>query len=223
MGVKKEVVYPVFLECCQYTTDSFWESVFEELAYGKTPHGTYIVRESLMCSYKKKSFCYKIEKGVDPEQLYEDMYDLLVNRLGLLSQREKAKKRTEFDEAEEKLRESHKDWASIKKKKNVRELLIEQYVIRSKKRYHLPISQAKYLLSVISLGMIFKVISCKDIDYHDNQIQNISGISFEEGRVILDRDIYDLNATFSPQIVIDRHDMSEQWVKYLKDIRKLFK
>ena len=78
-------------------------------------------------------------------------------------------------------------------------------------------------MSIIFLGMIFKVISCKDIDYDDNRIQNISGISFEEGRVILDRDIYDLNATFSPQIVIDRHEMSDQWVKYLKEIRKLVK
>ena len=62
MPIKREIIYPIFLECCQFTDDKFWENVFEDLAYGKTPYGTYISKDFLCCSYKKKEFSYKIEK-----------------------------------------------------------------------------------------------------------------------------------------------------------------
>ena len=47
MPIKKEIVYPVFLECCEFSVDSFWENIFEDLAYGKTPYGTYINKNFL--------------------------------------------------------------------------------------------------------------------------------------------------------------------------------
>jgi hypothetical protein len=62
MPVKREIVYPVFLECCQYADDIFWENVFEDLAYGKPPYGTYISKGFLCCSFKNKEFSYKIER-----------------------------------------------------------------------------------------------------------------------------------------------------------------
>ena len=37
MPIKKEIIYPVFLECCEFSSDTFWANVFEDLAYGKTP------------------------------------------------------------------------------------------------------------------------------------------------------------------------------------------
>lgn len=95
MPIKKEIVYPIFLECCQYTNDIFWENIFEDLAYGKTPYGTYISKDFLCCNYKDKEFSYKIEKK-NSEQLYEDIYLLLAKKLGLLSQRDKLKKKNRF-------------------------------------------------------------------------------------------------------------------------------
>ena len=62
MPLRKEIVYPIFLECCQYTEDTFWESIFTDLAYGKPPYGTYISKGFLCCTHKKKDFSYKIEK-----------------------------------------------------------------------------------------------------------------------------------------------------------------
>ena len=96
MPIKKEIVYPIFLECCQYTTDIFWENVFEDLSYGKTPYGTYITKDFLCCNYKDKEFSYKIEKNKDTEQLYNDIFNLLSKKLGLLSQRDKIKKKIDF-------------------------------------------------------------------------------------------------------------------------------
>jgi hypothetical protein len=50
MPAKREIAYPVFLEACQYTEDAYWENIFEELAYGKAPYGTYISKDFLCCS-----------------------------------------------------------------------------------------------------------------------------------------------------------------------------
>ena len=45
MPIKKDIVYPGFIECLQFTEDIFWENIFEDLAYGKTPYGTYISKD----------------------------------------------------------------------------------------------------------------------------------------------------------------------------------
>ena len=62
MPIKKDIIYPIFLECCEYTKDEFWRSIFEDLAYGITPQGTFISKGSLCCSYKRKQFSYTIQR-----------------------------------------------------------------------------------------------------------------------------------------------------------------
>jgi hypothetical protein len=218
----KEIVYPVFLQCCQYATDVFWENTFEDLAYGKAPHGSYISKDFLCCSYKKKTFSYKIENE-DPKQLHDDVYDLLVNRLGMLSQREKAKKKIEFNNAQDKMREERKDWKTIQKKPKIRDLIIEQYVVRMKQKHNLSLKQMRYLLSIIFLAMMFKVITTKDIDYSDGILHNIKGIDFEKESIILGIDVYNLEVSFAPQIVLNKQLMSDSWEKYMKSLSKLVK
>ena len=31
MTIKKDIIYPIFLECSQFITDKFWENIFEDL------------------------------------------------------------------------------------------------------------------------------------------------------------------------------------------------
>lgn len=219
MPNKREIIYPIFLECCEFITNRFWETIFEDLAYGKTPYGTYISKNFLCCSYKNKEFSYKIERN-NPKKIYKDIYNLLVNKLGLLSQQEKNKKRLDFYEMEENIKETRQSWTSIRKK-NVKDILIEKYVVRMRKKYYLTIKQSKYLLSLIFISMIFKAITTKDIIYEDGKIMEIQGIDFAKNKILLERDIYKIEVSFAPQIVIDKKSMSDSWEKYLKDLRKL--
>ena len=115
MPIKKDLVYPFFLECCRFATDIFWENIFEDLAYGKSPYGTYISKDFLCCSYRNKDFSYKIEKK-DPEVIYNELYNLLSVKLGLLSQSEKVKKRKAFKDMENTMKDTRKNWNDIKKK-----------------------------------------------------------------------------------------------------------
>jgi hypothetical protein len=219
MPVKREIIYPIFLECVQYAQDVFWENVFEDLAYAKCPYGTYITKDFLTCSYKNKEFSYKIERK-DPKVLYEDIYKLLTEKLGILSHKEKAQKRLDFHELEKNIKESRQDWASIRRK-NIKDIMYVKYVIDAKTKYSLTTKQCKYLLSVILLSIMFKTITSKDIVYKDDRIQQITGIEFSKGKIILKRPLC-CPGTISETPELDETKlkaMSENWGKYLKNLR----
>ena len=218
MTIKKEIIYPVFFECCKFTNDTFWVNIFEDLAYGKPPYGTYINKNFLCCSYKNKEFSYKIERK-NPECLYNDIYKLLTKKLEILSNKEKLKKRIDFHKTKTKIREFRQDWVNIRKK-NIKDLLIELYIADMKKKYSLTIKQSKYLLSIIFVAIIFKVINNKDIKYSDGKIQHIDGIEFDKKKIIIKPDIYNIDINFSPEIEIEKKVMSDNWEKYLSDLRK---
>ena len=218
MILKKDIIYPVFLECCQHADDSFWENIFEDLAYGKTPYGTYISKEFLCCSYKNKEFSYKIERKKSIE-LYNDIYTLLTNKLGILSNKEKIKKRVDFNNTESRIKECRQEWGDIIKK-NIKDLLVEKYVIDMKKKHSLSIKQSKYLLSILFIAIVFKVISTEDIEYSKGKIQNINGIEFCNNKIIIKKNIYDISIDFSPETCTNKKVMGENWEKYLNTLRK---
>lgn len=219
MPAKREIAYPVFLEACQYTEDAYWENIFEELAYGKAPYGTYISKDFLCCSYKRKEFSYKLEKK-DAKTVFEDVYNLLTNKLGLLSQREKLDKRKAFSEYEDTIKDSRQTWTDIKKK-NIKELLIELYIVRMKKKHSLSLKQSRHLLSIITVALCFKVLTGDDICYKDGQIASIEGVDFLNKQVVIKKNLYSLETSFVPNIMLDKKLMADSWEKYLKDLRKL--
>jgi len=219
MPIRKEIVYPIFLECCQYTEDFFWKNIFEDLSYGKSPFGTYITKDFLCCSYKKKEFSYKIEEKPS-RQIYDEVCNLFTNKLGLLSHVEKIKKRDEFDNFEKNIQSTRKEWADIKKK-NMRDILIELYVIKMKNKYLLSVAQAGQLLSVILIAIIFKVITSKDIEFENGCITHINGIDFEQHKFVMERNFQKVEVSFSSCIIIDKKLMSDNWEKYIKDLKKI--
>jgi len=219
MVIKKEILYPVFLECLQFINDAFWENIFEDLAYGKTPYGTYINKDFLCCNYKNKEFSYKIEKK-DPKTLYNDIYSLLGKKLGILSIRDKTNRQIDFQNIENELKECRKNWANIRKK-NIKDLLIERYVLNMKNKYSLSYKQAQTLLSTIFIGLVFKVISVKDIKYSDGNITEIEGISFSNKEFKFEKNIYGNDIEFRKCILLDKNSMSDNWEKFLTSLKKL--
>ena len=109
----------------------------------------------------------------------------------------------------------------IIKKKNVKELLIELYVVRMKRKHNLSIKQSRYLISIIMVALAFKVFTSTDINYKEGQIIHIKGIDFKNKQLLIQRGIYNLEISFSPNIVLDKKLMSDNWEKYLKDLRKI--
>lgn len=220
MPIKKEIIYPFFLECCQYTKDAFWEEIFEDLAYGKTPYGTYISKNFICCSFKNREFTYKIERK-DPKLIHEELYSLLSERLGLISHKDKVQQKIIFTELENSIKHSQEDWTNIRKK-NTKNLLYGKYVIEMKNKYSLSQIQTRYLLSIIILAVMFKTITTKDIEYHDGKIHNINGIEFKNGDFILKRPLCTLyNLVASNETEITGGRLVDNWEKYIKNLRAL--
>ncbi len=221
MVLKKEIIYPIFLECCQFTQDNFWLNVFEELSYGTTPYGTYISKDYLCCNYKEKEFCYKIEKK-DPENVYKDIYNLLSNKLGLLSNYDKKLKKINFNNLQEDLKYSREKWTNIRKK-NIKDLLIENYCINMRQKYLLDITQTRYLFYLIYIAIVFKVIGVKDIEYNNGVIENIDGITIKRKEIVIERDIYALpihSQNFRKVVIVENKLMSDNWAKYITGLKK---
>jgi len=218
MPIRNEIIYPIFFECCEFAPNNFWKNIFEDLAYGKTPYGTYINKDFLCCSYKGKEFIYKIERK-NPVVIYNDIYKLLKNKMGVLSNKEKINKRNNFYDTESKIKEHRLEWSKIRKK-NIKDLLLERYVVEMKNKYNLSIKQAKYLNSKIFIGLTFKIITPKDIIYEDFKIKKIKGIEFVNKKIILKMNIYKNKLGISNEIEQKKIHMSDNWNKYLLCIKE---
>jgi hypothetical protein len=189
-NLKTQLLYPVLLECCDLTTDLYWQQIFENLAYGKPPYGTYLNKDNLCCNYKDKKFNYKIDMVKEPRQLYDELHSLLSSKLGIESSKEKIVKKHNFKLYETKLKEEMIHWSTIKKK-SIKDALLEEFVIDMKYKYSLSWEQTRCLLSIITLSINFKIIQCSDIEYRDYKIHSINGIEFTPGNFLVRNDIYD--------------------------------
>ena len=214
--MKREIIYSIFLECSDLCKDTYWKNIFEDLAYGQTPYGTYISKGFFCCNYKNKEFSYKIEKK-DTKKLFEDIC-ALCKKIGLLSHDDKIQKKIDFKNIENDIKDDRQKWCNIRKK-NLKDFLIENYVIRMKKQYNLDIMQSKYLNYLIFLAMIFKIIGMKDIEYEDGEIRNIKGISFSDKKIILEKDLYQYDVR-KCILIDDKKFMSDNWEKYLTALKK---
>ena len=216
MYVHKELLYPFFLECCTHTTNIFWENIFKDLAHGKAPYGSYISKGFLCYKHKKKGFSYKIERK-EASKLYKEVYNLLTNKLGLLSYEQRREQQQGFQEMENQQKQIHDDWGSIRKK-NLKDILIELFIIRMKNKYKLSIKQSKQLMSTINMALVFQTISGDDIHYTDGEIKTIEGVIFDQEKFTIDPSLYELGTKTKPIPEITRPKMSENWEKFLKEL-----
>jgi len=216
--MKREIIYSIFLECSDFCTDNYWKNIFEDLAYGQAPYGTYISKGFFCCNYKNKEFSYKIEKK-DARKLFEDICGLC-KKIGLLSHDDKIQKKIDFKNIENDIKDDRQKWCNIRKK-NLKDFLIENYVIRMKHQYNLDNNQSKYLNYLIFLSMIFKIIGMKDIEYEDGEIKNIKGISFTDRNIIFEKELYhyDLRKCI---LIDDKKFISDSWEKYITALKKNF-
>jgi hypothetical protein len=217
---KKNIVYPFFLECCQYTNDVYWENLFIDLAYAKTPLFSYISKDFICYKNKTKNFTYKIEKK-DPKKLYTEIHAFFSEKVGVFSPDDDTNKRIAFNDMEMSLKNNRSNWSDIRKK-NIKELMIELYVIKMKNEHNLSLKTSRYLLSLILISLSFKVLTSKDIIYENNSIVRIKGIEFENDKVIFDKQLYThiIDNVKTQTIVSNKKSIQDVISKYMKDIEK---
>ena len=197
--MKREVKYPVFIECSKLCGEKevFWKFVFEDMAFEKFPPCVYIQKDYLCCSSKDKEFVYKLmengEMVKSTEQIYEDVRKLLQNRACLLSDKEALFQRKNVLHCRqaqfERERYNEESWNVIRKK-IIKENLMEEYVLESRNKFGLDGPQVKRLFSLLILGFLFKTIHSKDVSYSNGYIQSIEGFDFTPQTVTCTKNIY---------------------------------
>jgi hypothetical protein len=210
----KEILYPFFLDCAVHCKDLFWLKIFEELSCGRCPYGSYVSKEFICCKYKNREFSYKIEKK-DSVLLYNEIYDLFTNKLGVMSCNDKLQKRANFNVTETLLKDSRKSWNTIRKK-NIKDILLKKFVISMSQEFDLSKKQSQYLLSLLYLSIVFKIISQKDINFVNGKIISINGFSFDKGEVIYNKSLFCFNSNRPAYVIFDRYSM----IDYLETNRR---
>lgn len=176
MKNKKEILYPIFLKISQSLTDTFWVYLFEDIAYGICPFGTYIESETLSCNFKGKQFRY-IFSDKSEETIKNDLISIFTTKLNIYSKIDYLKNRTNFGKG---LQLSYLSWKDIKKK-SIKDILIENFVLSLKSKYNLSDMKTRKVLSLINMTFTFKLISTQDIIYDAKEckIIDIIGLNID--------------------------------------------
>ena len=213
------ISYPIFLLCCQYTVDKFWENIFKNLARGKTPYGVYFNR-LILCCKGKSGLVNCIIDVKDAKLLHDEIYKVFVDEMDILSHNERVIKRKLFVEFSNS--ESVVYWNDIKKK-ITKELLIDMFSLRIKKECFFTLKQTRYLRSFIQTALALKTILPTDIILDGSGISHIIGITFSKKKMHLDIDIYQLDIEHKQSISINiKKKMIDHWSRYILDISNMF-
>lgn len=212
---KEEIIYPVFLKCCNLCKNNFWVNIFVDLSKGVTPYGTYISKHYFCCSYKNKEFSYKILNDTEPEKLHADVTNLLKNKLKLTSLNEKLQQINTLKSRNKK----DDTWNSIRKR-STRKMLLEKFVAVKGNEYNLSLKERKKLLNLIYYFSLTKSLTHKDFLMENKKIVSINGITFNDEKVVIDPCLKQINVCDTSTKKV-KNTMKSNWVKYLKDIHKV--
>ena len=222
--MKKEILFPIFLQCASKVEDPFWRYVYEDLSYGKCPYGLSLQKNYLSCYIRGKEFSYKIDAEKTPDTLYEELDVLLRERAGILSEKEKVterarlcRQRTTTSTTGSKNKE---EWSQVKKKM-IRDTLLEQYVLDNSLKYQIASVMAKRVLSLLIVGLMFKTITAKDIFYQNGFIKKIEGFEFEPHKAVVCRNVLHCKNYTSPtgDEVPAAKPLHSFWSLYLEDMK----
>jgi hypothetical protein len=216
MTIKKHILYPFFLVTSANQKSEFWKNVYENLAYGISVENCYIQNNALCYSNEKITLSVKLDQS-DPS-LEDNIYNMLIDN-NLLSDSEK--NMIKIDSFIHKYMENQHDnkWFNIKKK-NIKDIILEKYVITQKKTNNLSNKQTKQLLTFLIVALLFKSITHTEITFSNNTISNIDGIEFSNQNIIIHKNLFE---NVGNLIICDDTGsewMSTFWTKYLDNIKK---
>ena len=167
----KEIIYPHFLHCCQETEDHYWKYIFEDLSYGRAPYGVYFTKGSMCCGFKGKEFSYRVDPNIPVPQLFKEVKTILKSKLGIQSSSDILSSREKFEKTSEQLALHECDDWNLLKKKEVRSLLLENFIISQNSGFNR--AQQKKLLSSLMLAIQLKIINNDDISIYHGRVTEI--------------------------------------------------
>jgi len=205
MTFQKNIKYPTFIYCLKYLeNDLFWKNIFEDLIYGKTPLGFFINKDIIYTDKKDDSFPLTY--------LSQNFEHFCKDLISFFSQKIKSVKLIHTNI-------KIQNWASIRKKA-IKDMLVESFVLKMKYQHDLTIEQTRYLKSILLIAILFKILNINDIIIEHNCIQSIKGIVITKNKIDLSNHLFINKKNFNlipvVKIIQTKQSFAELWVKFLK-------
>jgi hypothetical protein len=125
----------------------------------------------MCCGFKGKEFSYRVDPHIPVPQLFKEVKTILNVKLGIKSSSDILSTREKFEKTSERLAlHECNDWTLLKKKE-VRGLLLENFIISRNKSFN-RIKQ-KRLLSSLMLAIQLKIINNEDISIYHGRVTEI--------------------------------------------------
>ncbi len=214
---KRDICYPIFLQVSQLSSDTFWKYLFEDMSYGIVPFGVCMDDKTVYCRFRGKQFHY-IYDGNTPHDINLYLTQTFKLKLGIQSKIDCIQNKMVLGNI---LVQQCKQWKDIKKK-NIKNIIIENFVIQLKHKYKLDVKQSQRLLCFINVAFMFKMISNSDVIYDCEQciIKDINGIDFQKllskKRIIVTKNI--VSSVQCENQSSEKRKIHEMWLKYINTI-----
>ena len=157
------------------------------------PGKTYITDNQLCCKHNNKTHVLKIYANM-PIRFRHDLHVFLHDTLEIRTSDEIREMIEHLDGSTEAISQID-SWTAIKKK-SIKEIIIDQFVIDMQKKYQLGIRTARDLLADIYVYILFKFIQPVDIKIAGGRIQEISCLSFDQNK-------YHIKGAYSTDVHIE--------------------
>lgn len=208
------VVYPIFLDIAGHAEDDgYWKLLYEDMAYGKFPFGVSMRNGTFCCFNKGREFSILLEG--DAFLLYTQIHSLLRDQMGLLSEHEKKKFKTDIIETTQAREEG---------KRQIKDSTLMMYVIREGDKFLIPDTILRRIFSLLIVGFMFKTILVKDVVFRDNDIERISGFQFTPNKIRISKNILNIKKIsvsdyqYNHPVHSSTTTISSFWSKYIHNL-----
>jgi hypothetical protein len=185
------------------------------MAFGKFPGGVYIQKNYFCCFCKGKEF--SVELVPKNFSVFTQIHSLLSNDLGIRSEKEKLV-----------LKESILHSQNVKDPKRlIKDISLTSFIIKKGEQYRLPDNIIRKIFSLFIVGFMFKTLLLKDVVFHGNEIQDISGFTFTDKKVRINKNILELKKPAAAEEDYHLkneshiHLLSSHWQKYTDNLSML--
>jgi len=163
-----KILFPIFFQCIKYTDNKYFKTIFENIGYGNLPIGIHITNSAIY--FENKLIC---SINNNPKEIYDNMKTIM---------------NTFKKENDKEI--IYETWNQIKKK-SIKDVYIQNYLIEMQKKYNLTLTQIKKAYNFITIALLLKLLDKEDLDYQNNKINKIRNISFEYKKIYLKNEIFD--------------------------------
>ncbi len=218
---QKEVVYPILYECSKLQTDDFWKSLFEDLSRGKCPKGIMIYNGIISSGNKRNGFSYNINNKTIPEEITEELINILKSNACIYSSNDIENKETSIQDSALEYN-SITNFDSFKKIKTrkMKENLILNYIFKIKETYKLTNKKTKELYDNIKGALFeYKTHKSEDVLMKNGEIYKI--IDFEYDKTT--KNVINLRINIFEEKVKEettKDILGSKWEKYVNNVIK---